>query len=52
MLLRRVIQHFRYQEWTAIGIELVILVFIGIQVANWNENRKSADDYQLALDRL
>ena len=55
MILRRVIQHFRNQEWTAIGIDFVIVVFgvvIGILVANWNENRKSADDYQLAHDRL
>lgn len=49
LILRRVIQHFRNQEWTAIGIDFVIVVFgvvIGILVANWNENRKSADDYQ------
>ena len=41
MLLRRVIAHVRRQEWTAIGIDLVIVVvgvFIGIQVANWNES--------------
>ncbi len=44
MLLRRVIQHIRKQEWTAIWIDLVIVVlgvFIGIQVANWNEDRAS-----------
>ncbi|MEZ5960239.1 MAG: hypothetical protein R3C30_07380 [Hyphomonadaceae bacterium] len=42
MILRRIIAHFRKQEWTAIGIDLVIVVFgvfIGIQVANWNEGR-------------
>ena len=42
MILRRVIQHVRKQEWTAIWIDLVIVVvgvFIGIQVANWNEAR-------------
>ena len=40
MILRRVIEHVRKQEWTAIGIDLVIVVvgvFIGIQVANWND---------------
>lgn len=39
MILRRVIEHFRKQEWTAIAIDFVIVVvgvFIGIQVANWN----------------
>ena len=40
MLLRRVIQHFRQQEWTAIGIDFLIVVvgvFMGIQVSNWNQ---------------
>ena len=39
MLLRRVIEQVRNQEWTAIWIDLVIVVvgvFLGIQVANWN----------------
>jgi hypothetical protein len=42
VILRRVIDHVRRQEWTAIIIDLVIVVvgvFIGIQVANWNEDR-------------
>lgn len=42
MLLRRVIEQMRRQEWTAIAIDFVIVVvgvFIGIQVANWNEAR-------------
>ena len=35
MILRRVIQHVKKQEWTAIWIDLMIVVvgvFIGIQV--------------------
>lgn len=39
MILRRVITHVREQNWTAIGIDFVIVVtgvFIGIQVSNWN----------------
>ena len=42
MILRRVIQHVKHQEWTAIGIDFVIVVvgvFVGIQVSNWNEAR-------------
>lgn len=42
MILRRVIEHVRRQEWTAIGIDFAIVVvgvFVGIQVANWNEAR-------------
>lgn len=40
MILRRITQHVREQNWTAIGIDFVIVVvgvFIGIQVSNWNE---------------
>jgi len=39
MILRRVIAHFRKQEWTAIAIDFVIVVagvFVGLQVSNWN----------------
>jgi hypothetical protein len=42
MLLRRVIEHVRDQNWTAVAIDFVIVVvgvFVGIQVANWNEDR-------------
>ncbi len=42
MILRRIVAHFRKQEWTAIAIDFVIVVvgvFIGIQVSNWNEAR-------------
>ena len=45
MLLRRIIAHLRKQEWTAVGIDFVIVVvgvFIGIQVTNWNESRLEA----------
>ena len=44
MLLRSVTRHVRQQNWTAICIDLVIVVvgvFIGIQVSNWNEERES-----------
>ncbi|MBC7767351.1 MAG: hypothetical protein H7124_01040 [Phycisphaerales bacterium] len=42
MILRRVIAHFRKQEWTAIAIDFVIVVlgvFVGLQVSNWNDAR-------------
>lgn len=42
MILRRVMEHVRKQEWTAIGIDLVVVVIgvvIGIQVSNWNAQR-------------
>ena len=42
MILRRIIAHLRKQEWTAIGLDLLIVVlgvFIGMQVSNWNESQ-------------
>ncbi|MFN0023861.1 MAG: hypothetical protein ACKVS5_08175 [Parvularculaceae bacterium] len=42
MILRRVIAHFRKQEWTAIFLDFLIVVagvFVGLQVSNWNAAR-------------
>lgn len=42
MLLRRVIGHFRQQEWTAIALDFLIVVLgilMAFQVTNWNEER-------------
>ena len=56
MLLRRVISHVRKQEWTAIGIDFVIVVVgvvMGIQVSNWNEEletRRKAEVFTAQAD--
>ena len=45
MIMRRLAQNLRDQNWTAITIEFVLLVlgvFLGIEVANWNEERGRA----------
>ncbi len=55
MILRRVIAHVRKQEWTAIGIDFVIVVFgvfFGIQVSNWNASMLERGDAQDAMRRL
>jgi hypothetical protein len=42
MILRRIITHLRKQEWMAIAIDFLIVVlgvFVGLQVNNWNEAR-------------
>jgi hypothetical protein len=55
MLLRRVIEHVEAQNWTAILIDFVIVVvgvFIGIQVSNWNDDRQSASRTQNYYNRL
>jgi len=55
MILRRLIEHFRRQEWTAIAIDFVIVVmgvFIGIQVSNWNQyagERRAEREYLTQL---
>ena len=42
MLLRSITKHIKEQNWTAVSLDFVIVVIgvvIGIQVANWNEDR-------------
>ena len=53
--LLRVAEHIRTQNWTAIAIDfciVVIGVFVGIQVANWNEDRQQTALQAQYLERL
>jgi hypothetical protein len=55
MLLRRVTMHVREQNWTAVLIDFVIVVvgvFMGLQVQDWNEFRKDRKEEQQLLSRL
>ncbi|MBL0164133.1 MAG: hypothetical protein IPP82_11000 [Xanthomonadales bacterium] len=55
MILRRLTEHLKHQHWTAIGIELVIVVlgvFLGMQVSNWNESRRDHDREGAYLSRI
>ncbi len=55
MLLRRLAQNLKEQNWTAIAIEFVLLVagvFLGIQVANWNGQRADNARAQAYLVRI
>lgn len=55
MLLRRIVAYARARDWFSVTIELVIVVagvFIGIQVANWNEERKFAAQERTYLSQL
>ena len=55
MIFRRFLQRFRQQQWSAIATELVIViigVFIGMQVSNWNEERETNQKAQVFTARL
>jgi len=55
MVLRLFTKHLRDQDWIAIGIEFVIVVlgvFLGIEVSNWNEARRQADAERATMARL
>lgn len=55
VLLRRVMEHVNGQNWFAVGIDFVIVVvgvFIGIQVANWNDVRNNKAGLIASLERL
>lgn len=55
MLLRRVIEHVKAQNWTAVALDFVIViigVFIGIQVSNWNDERVESYQSLATLSRL
>lgn len=55
MILRRFAEALKEQNWTSIWIEFVLLVagvFLGIQVANWNEDRATARRAEIFTERL
>ncbi len=55
MLLRRVIEHVKAQNWFAVGLDFAIVVtgvFIGIQVANWNADRADIRRGEIYVQRL
>ena len=55
MLLRRIVEHVKTQNWTAVILDLLIVVvgvFIGIQAANWNDERQASTQRAKSLDRL
>ena len=55
MILRRFAEALKQQNWGAIAIEFVLLVlgvFLGIQVANWNDDRKNQQREAEVIARL
>lgn len=55
MILRRIIEHFRKQEWTAIAIDFLIVVagiLLAFQITSWNEARRDRSLEREYLERL
>ncbi len=55
MLLRRVTEHVRKQNWMAVALDFVIVVvgvFIGVQAANWNEARADQTRARGYIERI
>ncbi len=55
MLLRRITEHVKAQNWTAVALDFFIVVvgvFIGIQVSNWNDTQSSKAELRTSLERL
>jgi hypothetical protein len=55
MLLRHIVEHVKVQNWTSLVLEFFIVilgVFIGIQAANWNDERQARERQATSIDRL
>lgn len=55
MLLRRITEHVKAQNWTAVALDFFIVVvgvFIGLQVSNWNDARVERALEREYLERL
>jgi len=56
MILRRIVEHLRQQQWTSVCIEIAIVVlgvFIGLQAQDWSRQRDDrASEMRLVADLL
>ena len=55
MILRRLSDAFRKQDWFTVAVEILIVVlgvFLAIQLGNWNEARKAQASEQQLLEGL
>jgi len=55
VILRRIVAHFRKQEWTALALDFLIVVlgvFVATQVSNWNEAREARARAEVYSARL
>lgn len=55
MLLRRIMQHVREQNWLAVALDFVIVVvgvLMAFQITSWSENRAASESADRHLDNL
>ncbi|MEO8460346.1 MAG: hypothetical protein ABI451_07445 [Dokdonella sp.] len=55
MIFRRLAAHLRRQDWTAVVVELIVVivgVFIGVQASNWNQDRETDHKAAVFTERL
>lgn len=55
MILRRFIKHVRNENWFAVSLDFMVVVigiFIGMQVTEWNSDRKDRHLEDIYLERL
>ena len=55
MLLRRIPENLKSQSWTAVCLDLLIVIlgiFLGLQVSQWYEGRQEIALEESILDRL
>ena len=55
MILRRIGRKLREQDWFAVVVEIVAVVFgvfLGLQVSSWNDERQERRDERQILERL
>jgi len=55
MILRRFMNHMNEQNWFAVGLDVLVVItgiFLGLQVADWNEDRKNVIEERSYLKRI
>lgn len=55
MLIRRITKHLNDQNWFAVVLDMVVVIFgvyLGFQLNDWNENRKSIEKGESYLQRI
>ena len=55
MIVRRFMKHVTDQNWFAVGLDVIVVItgiFLGMQVTDWNNQRKDADEEREYLVRL